>query len=97
VEKDYFHLRGQDNVYRYLPISPLMVRLHPDDSLFDILARVAAARVAGCDLNSSARRHCAARSPMKQTLIASHGRGRPHSLCRPGTRASADVLARRRR
>ncbi len=49
-EKDYFNLRGQDNLFRYLPASPLVVRLHPADSLFDILARIAAARVAGCDL-----------------------------------------------
>ena len=53
LEKDYFNLRGQDNIYRYLPISPLVVRLHPDDSLFDILARIAAASVAGCDLTVS--------------------------------------------
>ena len=50
LEKDYFNLRGQDNIYRYRPISPLVVRLHPDDSLFDILARIAAATIAGCDL-----------------------------------------------
>ena len=34
-ELDYFHLRGQDNILRYLPVGKVMVRLHPDDSLFD--------------------------------------------------------------
>ena len=48
--KDYFHLRGQDNIVRYLPIGKVVVRLHPDDSLFDVLARIAAVKIAGCRL-----------------------------------------------
>jgi len=47
-EKDYFHLRGQDNVVRYLPIGTIVIRIHQNDSLFDALARIAAARIAGC-------------------------------------------------
>jgi len=47
-EKDYFHLRGQDNLVRYKPVRDIMVRLHPDDSLFDVLARIAAALISGC-------------------------------------------------
>ena len=47
-EKDYFHLRGQDNHVRYLPIGTVVIRLHPEDSLFDVLARVAASKIAGC-------------------------------------------------
>jgi RHH-type proline utilization regulon transcriptional repressor/proline dehydrogenase/delta 1-pyrroline-5-carboxylate dehydrogenase len=49
-EIDYFHLRGQDNVLRYLPVGTVVVRLHPDDSLFETLARIAAAKIAGCKL-----------------------------------------------
>jgi RHH-type proline utilization regulon transcriptional repressor/proline dehydrogenase/delta 1-pyrroline-5-carboxylate dehydrogenase len=49
-EKDYFHLRGQDNILRYLPVGSVVVRLHEDDSLFDVLGRIAAAKVSGCDL-----------------------------------------------
>jgi len=52
-EKDYFHLRGQDNTVRYLPIEKVVIRMHPDDSLFDILARVAAAKIAGCEISVS--------------------------------------------
>lgn len=52
--KDYFHLRGQDNIHRYLPAGRIMVRLHPEDSLFDTLARIAAVRIAGCELSISA-------------------------------------------
>ncbi len=53
-ENDYFHLRGQDNIMRYLPIGKVLVRIHEDDSLFDVLARIAAARISGCHLIISA-------------------------------------------
>ncbi|MBL0715721.1 MAG: aldehyde dehydrogenase family protein, partial [Desulfosarcina sp.] len=46
-EKDYFHLRGQDNRHRYRPLGTIVTRLHSEDSLFDILARIAATRIAG--------------------------------------------------
>jgi RHH-type proline utilization regulon transcriptional repressor/proline dehydrogenase/delta 1-pyrroline-5-carboxylate dehydrogenase len=45
--KDYFHLRGQDNIHRYLPLGTIVIRLHAQDSLFDVLARLAATRIAG--------------------------------------------------
>jgi RHH-type proline utilization regulon transcriptional repressor/proline dehydrogenase/delta 1-pyrroline-5-carboxylate dehydrogenase len=50
VEKDFFHLRGQDNIIRFLPAGTVAVRMHEDDSLFDTLARIAAARISGCSL-----------------------------------------------
>ncbi len=49
-EIDYFHLRGQDNILRYLPVGTVVVRLHEDDSLFETLARIAAVRISGCKL-----------------------------------------------
>ena len=52
-EKDYFHLRGQDNRLRYLPVGRVVVRLHPEDNLFETLARAAAGRVAGCQVEVS--------------------------------------------
>ncbi len=52
-QEDYFHLRGQDNILRYLPIKRMRIRLHKDDSLFETLARIAAARVAGCEFSVS--------------------------------------------
>ncbi len=50
VEKDYFHLRGQDNIVRYLPIGKVVVRVHPDDSLFETLARCTAVLASRCSL-----------------------------------------------
>jgi RHH-type proline utilization regulon transcriptional repressor/proline dehydrogenase/delta 1-pyrroline-5-carboxylate dehydrogenase len=45
---DHFRLVGEDNYRRYLPVGDLRIRIHADDAPFDILARVAAARAAGC-------------------------------------------------
>jgi RHH-type proline utilization regulon transcriptional repressor/proline dehydrogenase/delta 1-pyrroline-5-carboxylate dehydrogenase len=47
VQKDYFHLRGQDNIHRYLPLGTVGIRLHASDSLFETLGRIAAARITG--------------------------------------------------
>jgi RHH-type proline utilization regulon transcriptional repressor/proline dehydrogenase/delta 1-pyrroline-5-carboxylate dehydrogenase len=51
---DHFRLLGEDNFRRYLPVEPLRIRVHPDDSLFDIFARAAAARAAGVRATMSA-------------------------------------------
>jgi RHH-type proline utilization regulon transcriptional repressor/proline dehydrogenase/delta 1-pyrroline-5-carboxylate dehydrogenase len=52
-EHDRFRLVGQDNIRRYLPIRDLCIRLHPEDGCFDLLARIAAARCAGCRIRLS--------------------------------------------
>jgi RHH-type proline utilization regulon transcriptional repressor/proline dehydrogenase/delta 1-pyrroline-5-carboxylate dehydrogenase len=46
-ERDHFLLVGQDNFRHYLPLRFVRVRVHLDDSPFDLFARVCAARVAG--------------------------------------------------
>ncbi|MFH2131999.1 MAG: aldehyde dehydrogenase, partial [bacterium] len=46
-EIDYFNLRGQDNVMRYLPLGTVVIRLHEKDTLFETLARIAAIQVTG--------------------------------------------------
>lgn len=48
VEHDHFQLIGQDNHRRYLPASPLRIRIHSDDKPFDIAARCSAAIAANC-------------------------------------------------
>ena len=50
---DYFRLRGQDNQLRYLPAGPVIVRLHADDNLWDVLCRTAAGQIAGCPTSIS--------------------------------------------
>ena len=44
---DPVNLRGQDNVLRHLPVGTVVVRLHPEDGLFDAVARIAAVRATG--------------------------------------------------
>jgi len=51
--KDFFHLRGQDNLHRYLPVEGLTIRIHGVDTLFEVLGRIAAGRVAGCRMQVS--------------------------------------------
>jgi hypothetical protein len=47
VEHDHFQLLGQDNWRRYRPFRFVRVRVHPDDSPFDLFARVCAVHAAG--------------------------------------------------
>jgi len=53
-EHDHFRLLGQDNRRRYLPAGQLRIRVHPVDTGFELLARVVAARFAGCRITVSA-------------------------------------------
>lgn len=45
---DHFRLVGEDNFRCYLPVPHLRVRVHPEDTPFDLFARVCAAKTAGC-------------------------------------------------
>jgi RHH-type proline utilization regulon transcriptional repressor/proline dehydrogenase/delta 1-pyrroline-5-carboxylate dehydrogenase len=46
IEKDYFNLQGQDNIFRYHKLDSMIIRLHQEDTVFDILARVSGAIIA---------------------------------------------------
>ncbi len=70
-EIDYFHLRGQDNILRYLPVGRVVVRLHAEDSLFETLARIAAVQITGCRLVISAPKKL--HNAVTQFLLAAEG------------------------
>jgi len=53
VEKDYFHLRGEDNIFRYIPLNTVALRVSKDDTLFEILSRILAAHICGVQLHVS--------------------------------------------
>lgn len=53
LEHDHFKLVGQDNFRRYLPHRYVRIRVHPDDTAFELFARVCAAHVAGCRITVS--------------------------------------------
>ena len=48
IEHDHFQLIGQDNHRRYVPASPLRIRIHADDKPYDIAARCLAAVASDC-------------------------------------------------
>jgi len=52
-EHDHMRLLGQDNLRRYLPFAAVRVRIVPADTWFDVVARVAAARVTGARVIAS--------------------------------------------
>ena len=52
-EHDHFKLVGQDNVRRYQPFENVCVRVHPDDSTFEVFARACAAHIVGCRVTVS--------------------------------------------
>ncbi len=52
-EHDHVRLLGQDNLRRYRSVEALRIRVHPDDSFFDVGARIAAARTLGGGLRLS--------------------------------------------
>lgn len=56
---DHMRLVGQDNIRRYLPLKSIAVRVHPDDSAFEILARVAAGCAVGAEVIVSTGPGCA--------------------------------------
>ncbi len=52
-QHDHFRLLGQDNFRRYLSVREMRVRVGPGDTFFENLARVCAARIAGCHITVS--------------------------------------------
>jgi RHH-type proline utilization regulon transcriptional repressor/proline dehydrogenase/delta 1-pyrroline-5-carboxylate dehydrogenase len=50
---DHFLLIGQDNFRRYLPVAAVRVRVHPEDTVFELFARVCAAHTVGSRLTVS--------------------------------------------
>ncbi len=47
-ERDYFKLRGEDNIFRYLKVGSVALRVCEQDNLFESMARIFAAKV--CDI-----------------------------------------------
>jgi len=60
LEHDDVRLLGQDNLRRSLPFAAVRVRIVPADSWFDVVARVAAARVTGARVIASFAAGCPA-------------------------------------
>ena len=46
-EKDYSNVRGEDNHFKYIPLDNVLIRVSSDDTIFETVSRILAARVAG--------------------------------------------------
>ena len=44
-EKDYAKVRGEDNIFKYIPLDNVLIRVSQNDTLFEIVSRILAARV----------------------------------------------------
>jgi len=44
-EKDYCNVRGEDNLFKYLPLKNVIIRVSCDDTMFEVVSRILAARV----------------------------------------------------
>lgn len=53
VERDYFKLRGEDNIFRYLPLKKVALRVCEADSLFAVISRIFAAKISKVALHVS--------------------------------------------
>jgi RHH-type proline utilization regulon transcriptional repressor/proline dehydrogenase/delta 1-pyrroline-5-carboxylate dehydrogenase len=53
-DHDDCRLLGQDNLRRYLPVAPLRIRVHAEDTDFELFARAIAARITRCAVTVSA-------------------------------------------
>ncbi len=45
AETDYFKLRGEDNLFRYIPLDDIVIRVSDDDSVFEVFSRILAAHI----------------------------------------------------
>ncbi|WP_263832095.1 bifunctional proline dehydrogenase/L-glutamate gamma-semialdehyde dehydrogenase [Sulfurospirillum oryzae] len=52
-EKDFVKVRGEDNLFRYLPLSKITIRVSKEDGLFDVMSRILAAKIAKIALHVS--------------------------------------------
>lgn len=53
TEHDYCNIRGEDNIFRYLPLTKVAIRVLGHNSLFEILSRIFAAKVAKVNVHVS--------------------------------------------
>ena len=45
-EKDYAKVRGEDNHFKYLPLDNILIRVSSDDTIFEVVSRILASRIA---------------------------------------------------
>lgn len=66
-ERDFFKLRGEDNIFRYLKLNKVAIRVCENDSLFESMSRILAAKV--CDVNIRVSLEAEMNNPVSQFLF----------------------------
>ncbi len=51
--KDYCEVRGEDNHFRYLPLDKVVIRVSSDDTIFEVVSRILAARISNVNFTVS--------------------------------------------
>jgi RHH-type proline utilization regulon transcriptional repressor/proline dehydrogenase/delta 1-pyrroline-5-carboxylate dehydrogenase len=77
---DTFRLIGEDNFRRYLPVTPMRIRIHQDDTPYEVFARAAAGAAAGCRsvISIPPELACGPASPRPE--VSSLGEAGPHAV-----------------
>ena len=88
---DHVRLVGQDNIRRYLPLDSIRIRLHAEDSFFEVVGRVAAARTLGCRITVSVPPNCAA-AGLSWLLEATRGWGEVFETVEEDDSALAEII-----
>ena len=76
--RDPVKIYGQDNFLRYLSVKNLAIRIHPADSVFEILAMVLASIFAGCFARVSVESQV---DPLKYRLLENNSLMRNQTEC----------------
>lgn len=60
--KDYAKVRGEDNHFKYLPLKNVLIRVSSDDTIFEIVSRILAAKVSGVHFKVSVNNNAEVKS-----------------------------------
>ena len=52
-EKDYANVRGEDNHFKYIPLKNVLIRVSTNDTIFEIVSRILAAKVSKVEFKVS--------------------------------------------
>ncbi len=66
-EKDYCNVRGEDNHFRYIPLKNVLIRVSSDDTIFETVSRILAARVSGVHFKVSINNNGEVKSFLEQS------------------------------
>jgi RHH-type proline utilization regulon transcriptional repressor/proline dehydrogenase/delta 1-pyrroline-5-carboxylate dehydrogenase len=52
-EKDYCNIRGEDNIFKYIPLQSVLIRVLKTDTLFEAISRILASKIAKVSIKIS--------------------------------------------